>query len=101
MQTVKGYLGSVSFDGQTVVIEKKLRGATRIPLSAIQAIGIERAGLGMKGVRFSVAGGTLAQASVAMGSHRDLAQDPYALTFRSGSLGKFQELVGQIEAARA
>lgn len=101
MQTIKGHMGSISFDGQTVLVEKKLRGTTRVPLKAIQSISIERAGLGMKAIRFAVAGGTESGASVALGSHKDLAQDPYALTFKSKALPQFEELVRTLEGARA
>lgn len=100
MRTVKGHLGSITLDGETVLIEKKLRGTTRVPVASIQAISIERAGVGMRGVRFAVAGGTGAQASTALGVHKDLAQDPYGLTFRSKALSEFEALVAQIEAAR-
>jgi hypothetical protein len=77
-----------------------MRGATRIPLTAIQAMSIERAGFGMKGIRFSVAGGTIAQAATALGSHKDLAQDPYALTFKSKAEADFAALIERIEAAQ-
>lgn len=100
MTTVKGHFGSVSFDGSGVRIEKKLRGAQMIPLASVSAISIERAGIGMRGIRFSVAGGTGAKSSVALGSHQDLANDPFALTFRKSALPEFEALVAEIQAAR-
>lgn len=100
MRTVKGHLGSVTFDGETVVIEKKLRGATRIPVDNIQSISVEKAGIGMRGVRFAVAGGSQAHNQVALGAHKDLAQDPYGLTFRTKALPEFEALVSEVEAAR-
>jgi Domain of unknown function (DUF4429)/Short C-terminal domain len=100
LSTVKGHLGSVSFDGQTIVIEKKLRGATRIPVAAVQAVTIERAGIGMRAIRFSVAGGSLAHRQQALGNHKDAAQDPNALTFKKGSLHEFELFVAAVESAR-
>jgi hypothetical protein len=100
MTTVKGYMGSVSFDGATVRIEKKLRGTQVVPVQSVSAVSIERAGIGMRGIRFSVAGGTTAASSVVIGSHKDLANDPFALTFRKGSLPEFEALVAEIQAAR-
>lgn len=93
-------MGAITFDGETVAIEKKLRGTVRVPVASIQSVSIERAGLGMKGVRFAVAGGTEARTAVAFGSHKDLATDPYALTFRSKALPEFEALIARIEAAR-
>lgn len=101
METVKGHFGSITFDGKTVVLDKKLTGTTRIPVGSIQAVSIERAGFGMKGVRFSVAGGTVASSHTTPGGkHSDLAKDPYAITFRSKALPEFEGLIGKIEAAR-
>lgn len=100
MTTAKGHLGSVSFDGSSIRIEKKLRGVQTIPLQAVSAVSIERAGIGMRGIRFSVAGGSVAAASIAVGSHKDLASDPFALTFRKGSLPDFEAIAAEIQAAR-
>lgn len=96
---LKGYMGTVSFDGNTVTITKKARGAQAIPVSAIASIGIEPAGLGMKGIRFSVAGGTLQGAVRPVGSHKNLAQDPFALTFKSRRASEFEEFAAQVRAA--
>jgi hypothetical protein len=97
---VNGHLGSVEFDGQQVTIRKKLRGAVTIPLSAVQSVSLIPAGIGMSGIRFAVAGGSLAGASVAIGVHKDVAQDPYAVTFRNGKKSDFQTLASAIDAAR-
>lgn len=101
MRTAKGHLGSVTFDGQTVTVTKQVRGEVQLPVTAIQSVSIQRAGLGMRGIRFAVAGGTLARSSVALGSHRDLAKDPYALTFRKGRLEEFQALAAEVNSAIA
>lgn len=96
---LKGYMGTVSFDGSTVTISKKMRGSQAIPVSAIASIGIEPAGLGMKGIRFSVAGGTLQRGVQPIGSHKNLAQDPFALTFKSGRVSEFEEFAALVRAA--
>lgn len=101
MTTVKGHMGSVEFDGTTVTIEKSMRGRQTIPLEHVTSVGIVNAGVGMRAIRFSVAGGSTAGRSVALGSHRDLASDPYALTFRKKRLGEFEELAQAVLAARA
>lgn len=91
----------MSFDGRTVVVTKKGRGQARVPLDGIQSISIERAGIGMRGIRFAVAGGTVAGPRKALGSHADLAQDPYALTFRTKHEPQFAALIDEIERARS
>jgi hypothetical protein len=101
MRTAKGHLGTVSFDGSTVRIEKKMRGAQLLPLNAIGSVSIERAGIGMRAIRFSVAGGTLSGPSVALGSHTDFANDPFSLTFKKGSLAEFEAFAAEVQAARA
>ena len=92
MTHVKGYMGSVTFDGTLVVIEKKMRGQTRIS--------IDKAGIGWRAVRFSVAGGSVAHQQTAFGDRKEVAMDPNALTFRKGDLPKFEALVSEIEQAR-
>lgn len=96
---VKGYMGSVSFDGSTVTVAKKMRGSQQIPLSAVSAVAIENAGVGMRAIRFSVAGGTLRGASVVLGSHKDFANDPFALTFRKAKVSEFEALCSEIATA--
>jgi len=98
MQTVRGHLGSIAFDGQTVIITKRAKGSTRIPVGSIQAVTLEKAGLGMRAVRFAVGGGTLADK--ARNTHKEFASDPYALTFKSKALPEFEALVQLVEAAR-
>lgn len=100
MGTTKGYMGEVSFDGRTVTIRKKMRGEVTLPLQAIQSVAIVPAGIGMSGIRFAIAGGTLSGDSKAIGSHRDLARDPYALTFRNKHKATFQALAAEINLAR-
>jgi len=100
MTTARGHLGSVTFDGSTIRVEKKMRGAQSIPLGSIGAVSIENAGIGMRAIRFSVAGGTMANQAVALGSHKDIANDPFALTFKKKALPEFEALVEEINAAR-
>lgn len=100
MTTVKGYLGSVSFDGQTVVVEKKGRGKTRIPIEAVSGVLLLPAGPGMRGIKFA-ANGVGTTAAPVFGSHKALANDPYALTFRSGKEAAFAALADEVEKARA
>ena len=45
-------MGRVWFDGQFVHIKRGGHGTTKIPLEAVQAVSIERAGLGLKAIRF-------------------------------------------------
>lgn len=97
---VNGHMGSVEFDGQQVTIRKTARGAVTIPLSAVQSVSVVPAGFGMSGIRFAVAGGTLAGPSAAFGNHKDVAQDPYAVTFRNGKKADFAALVAAVDAAR-
>ena len=99
-QFIKGYHGSVTLDGDVVTIHKSLRGDTSIYLSQISGVSIEAAGLGMKAIRFITAGGLASRRSMALGSHRDLASDPQALTFRSGRLVEFQAFAASVDAAR-
>lgn len=98
---VKGHIGSVSFDGSVVRIEKKMRGEHAIPLSSIGAVSIVKAGVGMRAIRFSVSGGSTAKTSTFNSNHKDLATDPFALTFRKGSLAQFQAFVDEVHAAKA
>ena len=78
-----------------------MRGEQAIPLTSIGAVSIENAGIGMRAIRFSVAGGTAAGASVALGSHKDLANDPFALTFKKKDMPEFEALAAEIQHARA
>lgn len=100
MTEVKGYMGSVSFDGTTVRVSKRLRGQQSIPLAQITSVGMLNAGPGMRAIRFSVAGGSIAAPAVALGSHKDFARDPYALTFRTKRLPEFEALAAEVETAR-
>ena len=98
--TVNGYLGSITFDGLAVTVRKNMRGQTRIYLPQISGISLEPAGMGMKAIRVITAGGTVHGRSMAFGSHKRLARDPQALTFRSGRLDEFASFAAMVEAAR-
>jgi len=99
MITLNGYMGSVTFDGQMVTVDKKLRGQVVFPASAVTSVMIVPAGMGMRGIKFTLAGGTDARRVAAMGSHKDVASDPYALTFRKKHVGQFSALAGDIQRA--
>jgi hypothetical protein len=98
--TVSGYMGSITFDGQAVTIRKSIRGRTRIYLAQISGISLEPAGIGMKAIRVITAGGTVHGRSRALGSHKSLARDPQALTFRSGRMAEFEAFADLVENAR-
>lgn len=98
-EVLKGYLGSVEFDGSTVTIRKKLRGQVRIPIGQIAGVVIVPAGIGMGGIRFDAAGGTTQRRVAPIGSHKDLASDPQALTFRSSRRAEFEEFAVRVEDA--
>lgn len=98
--TLSGYMGDITFDGQAVTIRKNMRGRTRIYLAQISGISLEPAGIGMKAIRVITAGGTVHGRSRAFGSHKRLASDPQALTFRSGRLDEFAAFAAMVEAAR-
>ena len=98
--TASGYMGSITFDGQAVTIRKNIRGQTTIYLPQISGISLEPAGVGMKAIRVITAGGTVHRRSRAFGSHKELARDPQALTFRSGRMAEFQAFAAMVEAAR-
>lgn len=97
---LKGYLGTVSFDGGSVRIAKKTRGTTAFAAADVTSVAIVPAGIGMKAIKFTVAGGTPAGPVKTLGTHRALAEDPYALTFRSKRSGEFEALAQQVQAAR-
>lgn len=98
---VDGYLGSVEFDGAMVTVQKKMRGKVKIPLSSIQGVSIVSAGVGMRGIRFMTAGGSLQQVGKAIGSHAALANDPQALTFKKKHLPAFEALSDAVLTALA
>lgn len=98
--TVSGYMGDITFDGQAVTIRKSIRGRTRIYLPQISGISLEPAGIGMKAIRVLTAGGTVHRRSRAFGSHKELARDPQALTFRSGRMAEFEAFADMVENAR-
>lgn len=101
MTTVKGHMGSVTFDGAAVHLEKKMRGTQVIPLQSIGAVSILPAGIGMRAIRFSVAGGSIGTGGLPAGTHKDLANDPNALTFKKKSLPEFEAFAAEVQAALA
>lgn len=96
MSELKGYMGSVSFDGRTVVVSKKMRGSTVIPIGQLSSVQLLPAGIGMSGIKFTVAGGVESTRGKPVGSHKDLASDPYALTFRSKHKASFEAFASEV-----
>jgi hypothetical protein len=96
---IEGYMGSVEFDGQQVIVHKATRGSTAVLLRHVTGISIEHAGLGMRALRISTAGGSTAGRQVALGSHRQMARDPYAVTFRKGRTADFEAFRAAVLAA--
>ncbi len=96
---LKGHMGSVEFDGNTVSIHKSMRGQVRIPLDQIAGIALVPAGIGMSGIRFDTSGGTTQRRIERFGSHGDIASDPQALTFHSGRKAEFAQFAAHVEAA--
>lgn len=97
---MKGYNGSVELADQCVIVRKRLRGESRIPLASIASVEIGPAGVGMRFVRFATAASAQMRRP-ALGSHTEAASDPNALTFRSGRSAEFGAFAQAVEAARA
>lgn len=97
---IKGYRGSVGFDGQQVTISKRVQGTVTIPVAQVTAVEINRAGLGMMAIRFAVAGGPAVQRQTALGSFADALNDPYSLPFRTRRRDEFARLRDAVNAAR-
>lgn len=101
---VDTHRGSVEFDGRQVTITKKRRGSAVVPLSRLSGVIIDKAGLGVRAIRFSVAGGSHTVPSNAMAPKigADVARalaDPYALTFRKKHLPEFEKFRDAVLAA--
>jgi hypothetical protein len=96
---IDGYMGSVEFDGRQVTVHKKLRGSTVVLLPHVTGISIENAGIGMRAIRVATAGGSVAGRQVALGSHQQMARDPYALTFRKKHVPEFEAFRDAVYAA--
>ncbi len=55
----------------------------------------------MKALKFTASGTPDAPLVQPMGKHKTVAEDPYAVTFRSGRAGEFQQFMQSVLAARA
>lgn len=97
---VKGHQGSIDFDGSVVTIKKLGAGSTSVPLATVQGASIVSAGVGMKAIRIAVAGGSIHGAQTFIGSHSQLIQDPFALTFKTWHKAKFEAFVAELIAAK-
>lgn len=89
---VKGYQGSVSFDGQTVTVSKRGRGAVSVPVDRVTSVEITRAGVMLSAIRFSVAGGSERGRARVVGSTSQVMRDPYSLAFRKKRAAEFEAL---------
>lgn len=93
-------MGRIEFDGSMVTIEKTARGRVQFPVSSVSSVMLVPAGFGMTGIKFTVSGATEVQNVKALGSHKDIAKDPYGLTFRKKNRPDFENLVEHINYAR-
>ena len=97
MTTVKGFNGTLSFDGQSVTIERKGAGRTRLPLDAIKSVEYKKGGLMVGYVKFHT--GADADGRKIRNKTQALLQDPHAVTHQWTSNAAMAELVQEIEAA--
>lgn len=98
--TIRGIMGSVTLDGDTVVIRKWMRGETRVYLDQISGVSIEPAGIGIKAIRFITAGGVPSRRPRPVAGARGVADDPQALTFGAKRRGEFAAFADLVNAAR-
>lgn len=99
--TIRGYMGTVTLDGDAVIIRKWMRGETRIYLSQISGVSIEPAGIGIKAIRFITAGGVPSRRPLPLVGSRDVANDPQALIFRSARRSEFAAFADLVNATRS
>ncbi|AYN58782.1 hypothetical protein PBI_POLKA_25 [Arthrobacter phage Polka] len=97
MTTVKGFNGTLSFDGRTVTIERKGAGRTRLQLDAIKSVEFKKGGLLVGYVKFHT--GADVDNRKVRNKAQALLQDPHAVTLQWTSNKPMAELVEQIEAA--
>jgi hypothetical protein len=95
---VKGYLGKVIFDGQTVIVKKRMSGESRILVASIVAVEAGPAGLGMRFIRFATAA-SATRNTAPFGKHEAMANDPNALTYSWHRKAEFEELAAAVQAA--
>lgn len=95
--TAKGFNGTLSFDGQTVTIERKGAGRTRLPLDAIKSVEFKKGGLLVGYVKFHT--GADVDGRKVRNKTQALLQDPHAVTLQWTSNKDMEELVEKIEAA--
>jgi hypothetical protein len=95
---LRGYSGSISFDGHVIKITKTLRGSQSFPVNSVSGVSIANAGIGYRAIRFSVAGGSIA--TPAMG-FKQFVQDPFALAFLKKDLAAFEALQSEVLTAIA
>ncbi|UVK62564.1 hypothetical protein SEA_TAYLORSIPHT_25 [Arthrobacter phage TaylorSipht] len=95
--TAKGFNGSLSFDGQTVTIERKGAGRVRLPLDAIKSVEHKKGGLLVGYVKFHT--GADVDARKVRNKTQALLQDPHAVTFQWTSNKAMAELVAAVESA--
>ncbi|WPM94276.1 hypothetical protein VB1_CDS0027 [Arthrobacter phage Marchesin] len=97
MTTVKGFNGTISFDGQTVTIDRKGAGRTRLPLASIKSVEFKKGGLLVGYVKFHT--GADIDNRKARNKAQALLQDPHALTLQWTSNKDMEALVEEVEAA--
>ncbi|WNM72812.1 hypothetical protein SEA_REDFOX_25 [Arthrobacter phage RedFox] len=97
MTTVKGFNGTLAFDGQSVTIQRTGAGRTRLPLEAIKSVEFKKGGLTVGYVKFHT--GADVDNRKVRNKTQALLQDPHAVTLQWTSNKAMAELVEQIEAA--
>ena len=97
MTTAKGFNGTLSFDGETVTIERMGAGRTRLPLSAIKSVEYKKGGLMVGYVKFHT--GADVDGRKVRNKTQALLQDPHAVTHQWTSNKQMEELVAAVEAA--
>ncbi|AYN56843.1 hypothetical protein PBI_ANDREW_27 [Arthrobacter phage Andrew] len=97
MTTVKGFNGTIAFDGQSVTIQRTGAGRTRLPLDSIKSVEFKKGGLLVGYVKFHT--GADVDGRKVRNKSQALLQDPHAVTLQWTSNKAMAELVEQIEAA--
>lgn len=95
--TAKGFNGTLSFDGQTVTIERKGAGRVRLPLESIKSVEFKKGGLLVGYVKFHT--GADVDARKVRNKTQALLQDPHAVTLQWTSNKAMAEFVEAVETA--
>ncbi|MGW0550548.1 DUF4429 domain-containing protein [Streptomyces altiplanensis] len=108
MLSAKGNNGTITFDGHTVLIERKGLaaralvgvGEKRIPLHSINAVQWKKAGFSAGFIQFTISGGSERRSQFGRQSG-DAMRDENSVTFHVKQMPAFEELRAAIDAAIA